>query len=163
MLTRKFSLVTNKEADSLVTLVVIDKASLCAEPLSVIRNLHHQIKQTKNCCERAASVAFGRKKVDRGVITNVDRCILVFTRRELDNHFRSTKSICNLVGRCPNLVCLSYNCDDLRMTCLNCPFEAGMRKNFGGIKHDLWPFPNNTKTWPGISANDLRVFQKMCS
>ena len=53
-------LVTNKEADSLVTLIVIDKASLCAEPLSIIRNLHHQIKQTNCNVHRACACCLGQ-------------------------------------------------------------------------------------------------------
>jgi hypothetical protein len=61
-------LVANKEADSLVPLHVIDKASLCAEPCSIVQNLHHQMKQTKKCCVRTTSgvVAKVKKRLTEG-------------------------------------------------------------------------------------------------
>ena len=77
----------------------------------------------------------------------ISSSVLVFTKkRKLDDHLQISTFIMFLVGRCLNLVCLSYKCYDLKMTCLNCPFEAGMCKNFDRIKHDMWPLPSNTKT-----------------
>jgi hypothetical protein len=54
------NLVTKEDADNLVTLVVINKDSHCANPCSIFYFLHHQIKQ-KKCGVRIAG----------GVVTRV--------------------------------------------------------------------------------------------
>jgi hypothetical protein len=43
--------------------------------------------------------------------------------------------------------------------------KLARRREFGGgvvgtSKHDLWPLPNNTKTRPGIIADDLCFFMR---
>jgi hypothetical protein len=76
-----------------------------------------------------------REKVDGGVTTDFLQCILVFTRRKLDDHLRSRTSIISryLVDSCSNRVCLSYTCYDFCLICLDSTMEAGMRKHFDRI------------------------------
>ncbi len=74
--------------DDLVTLIIIQKVSLCAKPLPIVRNLHHQIKQTKNggvSIDGVVSMVRNCNHIDSRMTTDAFRCILVFcTRRKID-------------------------------------------------------------------------------
>ena len=96
----------------------MDEDSHRAKACSIVRLLQHKVKQTKNGGVYTDNdVKRVQEKVDGGVTADSLRCILLFTRRKLDDHLQSRTSIisCYLVGSCPNLVSLSYKRDDLRM------------------------------------------------